>query len=69
MDTEQEIFLKELGQIQDYCVNVSLCKKNDYCDTKELLLDVTSEVIFRIMELIDGYGHGLSKCELISSKT
>ncbi len=69
MNKELTVFFKELAYIQDYCINVTLSKENKYCNTKELLEDVTSEVIYRIMEMIDGYGIELSKCNIVSVST
>ena len=50
LNKEQSIFFNELAHIQDYCINVTLSKEDKYCSTEELLKDVTSEVIYRIME-------------------
>ena len=56
MNTEQELFFKELGRIQDMVIGVSLCKQDKYKNTKELLEDATYEAICGIYEIIDGYG-------------
>lgn len=69
MKREQIKFFEELAYIQEYCVNVSLSKADKYCNTEELLKDVTGEVIYRIMELIDGYGRELQRCNIVSTVT
>ena len=69
MNNEQNNFFKGLKNIQNYCINITLCKENEYDNTEELLIDVTSEVIYRIMEMIDGYGEELSKCNIVNVET
>ena len=69
MNDEQTIFLEELARIQDECIQITLCKESQYGNTEELLVDVTSEVIYRVMELIDGYGGKLSRCNIVSTST
>lgn len=69
MKREQIKFFEELAYIQEYCVNVSLGKENKYCSTEDLLKDVTGEVIYRIMELIDGYGGELQRCNIVNTVT
>lgn len=69
MTKEQIKFFEELAYIQEYCVNVSLSKEDKYCNTEELLKDVTGEVIYRIMELIDGYGGELQRCNIVNTIT
>lgn len=66
---EQIEFIKELESIQYYCVNVALCKKEEFNSTEELLNDVTSDVIYRVMEMIDGYGEQLPKHNIVNSIT
>lgn len=69
MTREQIKFFKELESIQYYCVNVALSKKEKFSSTEELLNDVTSEVIYRVMEMIDGYGEQLPKCNIVNTIT
>lgn len=69
MINEQIKFFKELGYIQEYCVNVALSKEKKYNTTEELLKDVTCEVIYRIMELLDGYGRELQRCSIVNTVT
>ena len=68
MTKEQNEFFQELANIQEYCVNVALSKKDKYRDMEELLKDVTCEVVYRIMELLDGYGEG-PRCNIINTVT
>ena len=67
MTEQQMLFFEELSYIQEYCVNVGLC--NSEKNNEDLLKDVTSDVIYRIMELIDGYACELPKFMLINTKT
>lgn len=69
MTKAQIKFFEELTFIQEYCVNVALSKEDKYCNTEELLKDVTSETIYRIMELLDGYGDKLEKCKIVNTIT
>lgn len=62
-------FFKELESIQYYCVNVALCKKEKFNNTEEFLNDVTGEVIYRVMEMLDGYGEQLPKCNIVNTET
>ncbi len=69
MTREQIKFFNELAYIQEYCVNVTLSKEKKYCNTEELLKDATAEVIYRIMELIDGYSGELQRCNIVNTIT
>lgn len=69
MTKDQIAFFQELSYIQEYCVNVTLSKETKYANTEELLKDVTCEAIYRIMELLDGYGGNLEKCNIINTVT
>lgn len=60
----QNEFLNELKIIQDVVVNVMLSKEGKYNDTEELLIDTTYETIYKILELIDGYGINNKKYEV-----
>ena len=55
----QRDFLNELKIIQDVVVNES-----KYNDTEDLLIDTTYETIYKILELIDGYGINKKKYEV-----
>lgn len=71
MTKEQELFFKELQDIQDFVVNVSLIKisKYDDIDMKKLLNDVTYETNCMIMELLDGYRNNDLRGEIINRHT
>ncbi len=62
-------FFQALAYIQEYCINVALSKEGGYCSTKELLEDVTCDAIYRIMELIDGYGEEIERCDIVNTVT
>lgn len=69
MTKGQTIFFRELAYIQEYCIVAALNKKDKYCSMEELIRDVTSETIYRIMELFDGYGGEVRRCNIIDSVT
>ena len=63
----QKVFLNELKIIQDVVVNVMLSNENKYSETEDLLIDTTYETIYKILELIDGYGTNKRKYEVKDS--
>lgn len=65
MTKEQEIFWKEIQEIQDVVVNVSLSNFSKYDNMKKLLEDVTYETICRLMELLDGLRNNNIKGDII----
>ena len=69
MTKQQVDFFKELAYIQEYCIDVRVGKEKGFNDIEELLKDVTFEVIYRIMELFDGYAGGLPRCNIVNSVT
>jgi hypothetical protein len=60
----QKDFFNELKIIQDVVVNVMLSNESKYNDTEDLLVDTTYETIYKILELIDGYGINKKKYEV-----
>lgn len=50
----QKEFLETLADIQEYCVQTALVQNDDEL-LKGKYYEITSEVIIRIMEIIDGY--------------
>lgn len=63
-------FMKAVADIQESCVSGALGRKHDFPSRKEELYALTSEVIYRMMELIDGYGHlDVGKMDIICEKT
>lgn len=69
MTKQQILFFEELSYIQEYCVNVALCNSKKNVNDEERLKDVTGDVIYRIMELIDGYACELPKFKLVNTET
>ena len=69
MTKQQIYFFEELSYIQEYCMNVALCNEKKFINVEELLKDVTGDVIYRIMELIDGYACELPKFNLVNIET
>ena len=66
--SDQELFLEELRGIQDFVIEVSLCKQDEYKNTEEMLKGVTYETIYRVCEMIDGYGHNSTKYKLVNTQ-
>ena len=69
MTKQQTIFFEELSYIQEYCINVALCNSKNNINDEERLRDVTSDVIYRVMELLDGYACELPRFKLINAET
>lgn len=61
----QQNFMKALSDIQEICVQQMVLNQNDNQSLQDKYYDITSEVIIRIMEIIDGYNIGRLKviCE------
>ena len=56
LNPSQEMFFRTLHEIQEGVVQVALSKCKCSCENIETLLyEVTSDTIFNIMELFDGY--------------
>lgn len=64
----QKKFFEELKYIQESEIADSLYGKHNYDSVEEQLYDVTYGVIYRIMELIDGY-RGLSRIDVVLEET
>ena len=63
-------FMKAISDVQEWCVSHALYGKHNYASCEEEMYAVTSEVIYRIMELIDGYGYlDIGKMDIICEKT
>lgn len=69
MSDYQYAFFMALASIQNSCVCESLCKAEKYADLEEAITDISYEVIYRIMELIDGYSETEMHLSLIDMKT
>lgn len=63
-------FLKAISDIQEQCVSDALYGKHDYVSKEKEMYAVTSEIIYRIMELLDGYGRlNTRKLDIVCEKT
>lgn len=63
-------FMKAIADVQEWCVIDALYGKHNYSSHEEEMYALTSEVIYRIMELIDGYGYlDIGKLDIICEKT
>lgn len=60
----QREFFDELKLIQDVVVNIMLSKESKYNGTEDLLIDTTYETIYKVLELMDGYGIDHKKYEV-----
>ena len=69
MTKMQTLFFEELSYIQEYCVNVALCNSKKNINDEERLQDLTGDVIYRVMELLDGYACGLPRFKLTNVNT
>lgn len=71
MTDGQTTFFKELEYIQDWCIGVTLAQESrkKYGSLEDLLKDVTSEAICRIMVMLDGYGNKLERCNIVNTVT
>ena len=68
----QKKFMQAMVDVQEWCVGDALYGKHSYSSREEELYAVTSEVIYRIMELIDGYGnngHDMGRLNVVCEKT
>lgn len=68
----QTKFMQAMVDVQEWCVVDALYGKHNYASREEELYAVTSEVIYRIMELIDGYGnngHDMGRLNVVCEKT
>lgn len=66
----QTHFMKALADIQEQCVVGALYGKHNFSSREDELYALTSEVISRIMELMDGYGCiDVGKLDIICEKT
>ena len=60
----QRDFFNELKNIQDVVVNIMISNESKYADTGDLLIDTTYETIYKVLELMDGYGINHKKYEV-----
>ena len=64
----QQNFIKALSDIQEICVQQVALNQNDNQSLQDKYYDITSEIIIRIMELIDGYGN-IGRLKVICEKS
>lgn len=64
LSPSQELFFNTLQEVQEEVVQTALSKSS--CENAErLLYDVTYDIIYRIMELIDGYTKDTLQLDII----
>lgn len=56
MNSFQNDFLSAVKNIQEFCVSRALYNDTKYETKEEEYYSITSDVIYSIMELLDGYG-------------
>ncbi len=65
----QKEFMRTLADIQENCVQMAL-SQNDNRSLEDKYYDITSEIIIRIMENIDGYGNpNIGRLKVTCEKT
>ncbi len=70
MNSFQCDFLKAIKDIQETCVDIAMCNNTEYNSKEEALYSVTYDVIYRIMELLDGYGDDkVGRIDIVKSST
>ncbi|MBP5432685.1 hypothetical protein [Ruminococcus sp.] len=68
MNSFQTEFMNAIKNIREKCVTVALCEK--HTSKADELNSVTYELIFSIMELIDGYSEfGIGRLDIINTDT
>lgn len=66
----QQNFMKVLSDIQETCVQQMILNQNDNQSLQDKYYDITSEVIIRIMEIIDGYdNYNIGRLKVICEKS
>lgn len=65
----QKEFMEALADIQEWSVQLALNQKGNQ-SLEDKFYDITSETIYRIMELIDGYGNcNIGRLKVTCEKT
>ena len=64
MTNDLEKFFIELRGIQDFIVDEYALRKEQYNNLEDILTDVSYELLYRFMELIDGYQNQNVKYEI-----
>ncbi|MBR1735573.1 MAG: hypothetical protein IJ736_00960 [Firmicutes bacterium] len=70
MNNFQIEFLKAIKDIQETCVAAAMCNNSVSGSREEELYSATSDVIYRIMELLDGYGNNkIGRIDIVKIST
>ena len=64
--TAKSEFYDELKTIQDIVINIMISNSQKYNSMEDLIMDTTYETIYKVLELIDGYGSNNNKYEIIN---
>ena len=64
--TAKSEFYNELKIIQDIVTNNMISNSQKYNSMEDVIIDTTYETIYKILELIDGYGSSNNKYEIIN---
>ena len=67
MNACEERFWKQLISIQSFTIGDMLCQTEKYTNLEELLIDTSYNLIYRILELVDGYMDPETKYKLIDT--
>ena len=57
-------FFKELFEIQDFIINTMIAQQDKYNNFEEVIKDTSYETIYRVLELLDGYGINNTQYEI-----
>lgn len=70
MNEFQKEFMETISAIQETCVQIALSQENNGQRSADELYNITSEVIIKMMEVIDGYANpALGRLAVICEKT
>lgn len=69
LNSFQKEFMETLANIQENCVQIAL-SQNDNQSLEDKYYEITSDIIIRIMENIDGYGNpNIGRLKVICEKS
>ncbi len=70
MNSFQNDFFNAIKTIQEFCVSKALSNDTVYETKEEEYYSITSDVIYGIMELLDGYGNfGIGNMDIVNNDT
>lgn len=69
MNNFQVDFLKAIKNIQVNCVDIAMLNNTVFNSKEEELYSITYDVIYRIMELLDGYDDIVGRIDILKSST